>query len=42
VLPHADPIHKVTTVPRGRAMGVAQQLTERDRDVYRLEYMLDR
>jgi len=42
VLPHADPIHKVTIVPRGRAMGVTQQLPERDRYVYRREYMLDR
>jgi cell division protease FtsH len=42
VLPHADPIHKVTIVPRGRAMGVTQQLPDRDRYVYRREYMLDR
>jgi cell division protease FtsH len=42
VLPHADPIHKVTIVPRGRAMGVTQQLPERERYVYRREYMLDR
>jgi cell division protease FtsH len=42
VLPHADPIHKVTIVPRGRAMGVTQQLPERDRYIYPREYMLDR
>jgi len=42
VLPQADPIHKVTIVPRGRAMGVTQQLPERDRYVYPQEYMLDR
>jgi cell division protease FtsH len=42
VLPHADPIHKVTIVPRGRAMGVTQQLPERERYIYRREYMLDR
>ncbi len=42
VLPHADPIHKVTIVPRGRAMGVTQQLPERERYVYRRDYMLDR
>jgi cell division protease FtsH len=42
LLPHADPIHKVTIVPRGRAMGVTQQLPERDKYVYRREYMLDR
>jgi cell division protease FtsH len=42
VAPHADPIHKVTIVPRGRAMGVTQQLPERDKYVYSREYMLDR
>ncbi len=42
VLPHSDPIHKVTIVPRGRAMGVTQQLPERERYVYHREYMLDR
>jgi cell division protease FtsH len=42
VLPYADPVHKVTIVPRGRAMGVTQQLPERERYIYRREYMLDR
>jgi cell division protease FtsH len=42
VLPHADPIHKVTIVPRGQAMGVTQQLPERERLIYTREYMLDR
>lgn len=42
ILPHTDPIHKVTIVPRGRAMGVTQQLPERDRYLYPKEYMLDR
>ncbi|MFW5941663.1 MAG: ATP-dependent zinc metalloprotease FtsH [Chloroflexota bacterium] len=42
VLPHADPIHKVTIVPRGRAMGVTQQLPERDKYLYPREYMVDR
>ncbi len=41
-LPNADPIHKVTIVPRGRAMGVTQQLPERDKYLYRKEYILDR
>ena len=41
-LPHADPIHKVTIVPRGHAMGVTQQLPSRDRYVYPWEYMIDR
>ncbi len=41
-LPNADPIHKVTIVPRGRAMGVTQQLPTRDRYVYSRDFMLDR
>lgn len=42
VLPNADPIHKVTIVPRGRAMGATQQLPEREKYIYPREYMLDR
>jgi len=42
VLPHADPLHKVTIVPRGKAMGVTQQLPERDKYLYRREYIVDR
>jgi cell division protease FtsH len=42
VLPNTDPIHKVTIVPRGMAMGVTQQLPEREKYIYSKEYMLDR
>ena len=42
VLEHADPIHKVTIVPRGQAMGVTQQMPEKDKYLYRREYILDR
>ncbi len=42
VLPNADPIHKVTIVPRGQAMGVTQQLPEREKYIYPKEYMIDR
>jgi cell division protease FtsH len=42
VLPNADPIQKVTIIPRGRAMGVTQQVPERDRYLFDREYMLDR
>lgn len=42
ILPHADPIHKVTIVPRGQAMGVTQQLPQRERYIYPRDYMLDR
>jgi cell division protease FtsH len=41
-LEHADPVHKVTIVPRGQAMGVTQQMPEEDKYLYRREYMLDR
>jgi cell division protease FtsH len=30
-LPDADPLHKVTIIPRGRALGVTMQLPEADR-----------
>lgn len=42
LLNYADPIHKVTIIPRGRAMGVTQQLPEKDKYIYKKEYMLDR
>jgi len=31
LLPNSDPVHKVTIMPRGRALGVTWQLPERDR-----------
>jgi len=31
ILPNADPLHKVTIIPRGRALGLTQQLPEEDR-----------
>ena len=42
VLPNTDPIHKVTIIPRGQAMGVTQQLPDRDRYIYDKEYLTDR
>jgi cell division protease FtsH len=42
LLPNTDPIHKVSIIPRGRAMGVTQQLPERDKYVYAQDYLLDR
>ena len=41
-LPNTDPIHKVTIIPRGRAMGVTQQLPDRDRYLFDRQYILDR
>ncbi len=39
LLPKADPLHKVTIIPRGRAMGVTMQLPEADRHTYTKGYL---
>lgn len=39
MLPDADPLHKVTIIPRGRALGITMQLPEEDRYNYTKEYM---
>jgi cell division protease FtsH len=39
LLPHADPIHKVSIVPRGRALGVMMQLPEFDRHTHSKEFL---
>ncbi len=39
LLPNADPLHKVTIIPRGRAMGVTMQLPEADRHTYTKTYL---
>jgi cell division protease FtsH len=39
-VPNADPVHKVTIIPRGMALGLTQQLPEGDRHNYSKEYML--
>ncbi|HOV89364.1 MAG TPA: ATP-dependent zinc metalloprotease FtsH [Syntrophorhabdaceae bacterium] len=41
MLPNADPIHKVTIIPRGRALGITQQLPIDERHTYPKEYLLD-
>ncbi len=41
VLDHADPIHKVTILPTGMALGVTQQLPEEERHIYKREYVTD-
>ena len=41
VLPHADPVHKVTIIPSGMALGVTQQLPEGERHLYRRDYIED-
>ncbi|TCK05163.1 ATP-dependent zinc metalloprotease FtsH [Phorcysia thermohydrogeniphila] len=42
LLPNADKVHKVTIIPRGKALGITQQLPEEDRYTYTKEYLLDR
>jgi cell division protease FtsH len=37
--PMADPLHKVTIIPRGRAMGVTMQLPDADRHTYTKGYL---
>ncbi len=42
LLPEADPLHKVSIIPRGRAMGITQQLPLDERKTYSREYLLNR
>jgi cell division protease FtsH len=42
LLPGTDPIHKVTIIPRGMALGVTQQLPEDDRYHYPRSYLENR
>jgi cell division protease FtsH len=42
LLPKSDPVHKVTIIPRGRALGVTMQLPEQDRYSYDRDYLLQR
>src|ERR1044071_8796186 len=39
MLPHADPIHKVTIIPRGMALGLTQQLPIDDKHSYNKQYL---
>ena len=40
-LPNTDPIHKVTIIPRGRALGLTQQLPLDDKHTYTKDYLLN-
>lgn len=42
LLPGSDPVHKVTIIPRGMALGVTQQLPEDDRHHYPKAYLVNR
>jgi cell division protease FtsH len=39
ILPAADPLHKVTIIPRGRALGLTQQLPTEDKYSYSKRYL---
>jgi cell division protease FtsH len=39
VLPDADPVHKVTIIPRGMSLGVTMQLPEDDKHSYTRDYL---
>jgi cell division protease FtsH len=41
LLPNADPLHKVTIIPRGLALGLTQQLPEEDRYLHAKTYLDD-
>ena len=41
MLPGTDPIHKVTIIPRGRALGLTQQLPVDEKHSYPREYLLN-
>ena len=42
LLPGTDPVHKVSIIPRGRALGVTMQLPIEDKHSYTKESLLDR
>ena len=41
LIPGSDPIHKVTIIPRGRALGLTQQLPIDERHTYPKEYLVN-
>jgi cell division protease FtsH len=41
MLPGTDPIHKVTIIPRGRALGLTQQLPIDEKHTYPREYLMN-
>ena len=41
LLPGADPVHKVTIIPRGMALGLTQQLPIDEKHTYQKDYLLN-
>ena len=42
LLPGTDPVHKVTIIPRGRALGLTQYLPEEEKHSYSKTYLVNR
>jgi len=42
MMPHSDPLHKVTIIPRGMALGVTMQLPTDDKHTYSRDYLQSR
>jgi len=42
LLPNADPVYKVSIIPRSQSMGATQQFPEQERYIYPREYLQDR
>jgi cell division protease FtsH len=42
LMPHSDPVHKVTIIPRGQALGVTMQLPLDDKHTYTRDYLTSR
>jgi cell division protease FtsH len=42
LVPKSDPVHKVTIIPRGRALGLTMQLPVEDRYAYDRQYLMSR
>ena len=42
ILPHSEPVHKVTIIPRGRALGITQSLPQEDLHLHASRYWEDR
>lgn len=42
LLPDSDPVHKITIIPRGRALGQTQQLPINERQAYSKQYLKNR
>lgn len=42
LVPQADPVYKVTIIPRGQALGVTMQLPEQDRYSHNKQFLMDK